>query len=160
MFGQIIIAVTSIAIVALATIINHRTGTPPTPTDLPQATATATPSNPPVFAPIPTPTQKPSFQDEDNNTGIENTLNIWYYPGSIIAENRSGFLLMTTGDNASQVTNWYKEKVSDMDLLATSVITTTANEKTLNVISASGAGSNIKIEVASEGEGSQITVEY
>ncbi len=159
MFSQIIIAITALAIVALATVVNHGVATPE-PTNSPQINATSKPSNLPDLTPIPTPVQTPNTQDNDINVSTENTLTVWYYPGSEIAENRAGFLLMTTGDNPSKVTAWYKQKITDLNLNATSVITTTANEKTLNVIAASGNGMDIKVKVSSEGGGSQITVEY
>jgi len=160
MLGQIIIAIASVAIVAVASIVNYGDDKSPKPTFLPQATSTPSPTKLPVFTPNSTPTENPDNQDKVNSPSINDTLNTWLYPAAEIAENRAGFLLLTTGDNPSVVTNWYKQKVNDLDMNATSVITTTANDKTLNVISAAGKSGDVKVEIASEGGGSQITVEY
>lgn len=161
MLGQILLAIASVAIIAVASIINYGEDMSPESTNLPQVTSTPLLTNSPIFTPKPTPTEISNVLENVEDLGINNTLNTWLYPGSEIAENRAGFLLLTTGDNPSKVTAWYKQKVNDLNMNATSVITTTTNDKTLNVISAAGDSGDVKIEITSgEGGGSQITVEY
>lgn len=167
MFGQLIIAIASVAIVAVATIVNYgadsnqETQNPSaTPTNFPQETVIPTPDNQPVFTPNPTPTSTPNNQTNNSQSGTSVTLSNWYYPGAEIAENNAGYLLMTSGDNANKVTNWYRQKINTLNMGATSVITTKANEKILNVISASGADGDVKVEISAEGGGSQIEVNY
>jgi len=148
-------------IVGYTAVTNHESKEDPLTATPSVSKNTPTPTNSPIFTPKPTPTEISNVLENVEDLGINNTLNTWLYPGSEIAENRAGFLLLTTGDNPSKVTAWYKQKVNDLNMNATSVITTTTNDKTLNVISAAGDSGDVKIEITSgEGGGSQITVKY
>lgn len=81
---------------------------------------------------------------ENKTVKVPQEISNFIYPGSQILSSDSNNLFLKSAEDSKKITDWYKEKIKNEKLLATSFVTTSTNEKVLNKLAASG---DYKIEV-------------
>lgn len=101
------------------------------------------PINQPTLTPAPTvaltpiPSSVPSPARPNTNSFI--------YPGSMKVSGEENNLVLQSSDDPQTITNWYKEKITNMSMSAKSFVQTSTNGNVLNKLA--GANSSIKINV-------------
>jgi len=73
---------------------------------------------------------------------------VFMYPGSTVLSQSNGVIVAQSVDTPSQITDWYKEKVSGHDMNTTSVVTTNTNGAILNKVAASNGEMTVEVEVS------------
>lgn len=90
-------------------------------------------------------TTNPSVTPAPNN----NTIDAFVYPGGSVSGKSNNNFTMESTDSAESITNWYKAKIEEFDMNATSVVTTNTNGNVLNKIAASNGNLSVEIEISS-----------
>lgn len=99
----------------------------------------------------PTPEIKLSPTKTSQKTPINENNNLDFkYPNSVILENNTG-LVLESNDDPDLITNWYKEKIREMDLSAKSFVQTRANDVVLNKLAGAGNNREITVEISKNG---------
>lgn len=128
----------------------------------PSATPSATTS--PSLSPIPTITNTP---DHTNPTTTptptapsQNTTNNsnWVYPGATINNQGSGSLSLSSTDNPTTITNWYKDKIKSSGGSTTSFVTTNTNDNVLNKLAGAGGSTNVQVEIKKDSGSASTTI--
>ena len=105
---------------------------------------------------IPTPT--PAIA-EQNLSNSDSTISQFKYPGTKELSKTDNTLILESSDNPETITNWYKEKIRSENMNTKSFVTTKANDKVLNKLSAVGNGKNISIEISKEADQQVVRIE-
>lgn len=118
-----------------------------------QITPKPFPTTAPTTIPSPTPTEV-----EQNQVKSNSTLSQLKYPGAKELSKTDDTLIMESSDNPQTITNWYKEKIRSENMNTKSFVTTKANDKVLNKLSAVGNGKNVSIEISKASNSSIVTI--
>jgi len=113
----------------------------PTPTpasNAADATPTPTPSQAPTSIPL-TSTPVPSSQMN---------MSSFVYPGSTILNQSEKEMTLQSFDDPSNITNWYKEKITSVGMNAKSFVTTNTNGNVLNKLAGAKSGFKISLEIS------------
>ena len=105
-------------------------------------------------------------QNNIDNTASEtvapkNTLNDFRYPGSELVSASFNNLILQSSDDVNAVTDWYANKIRDLNLNSVSKILTNSNDNILKTISASSSNQSVYIQITkrSGSNTTKITVE-
>lgn len=97
--------------------------------------------------PTSTPTTEPT-------AAPSNYLNRFIYPDSVIVSSSSTTLSIETGDNPTEVTDWYKDAIAGENMSVTSFVTTSTNNNILNELVGADGEKEIRVEIE-KGEGEE-----
>lgn len=110
----------------------------PAATSTPSAEPPGEPSAQPVSTIAPSPTVKPTPVATDKQ--VDDTG--WVYPGA------SGHgSVYTSQDSPEKITQWYTDKINSEGFNVKNFVKTSANDNVKNVISATGDGISVEIEI-------------
>lgn len=129
-----------------------------TPSATPSATTSPSPSptssttNAPTHT-SPTVTSSPTTppQSTSNNSN-------WVYPGATINNQGSGSLSLSSNDNPTTITNWYKDKIKSSGGNTTSFVTTNTNDNVLNKLAGAGGNTEVQIEIKKDSGSATTTI--
>lgn len=119
---------------------------------------------------LPTNTPNPVQQDieiknevdsneSDGSTKTTPPINDFYYPGANDIGSSSSELNLQSSDNPDKITDWYKDKIKSLGLNVNSFVTTSANDKVLNKLSAASSSFEINIEISRVSTGAITNIE-
>lgn len=123
----------------------------PKTTHLPTAVLTATPTDTPkiTVTPIREPTsQPPPAQD----------ISQLIYPNSQKISLDQNSAVLESNDNVDTVTGWYKTKIKEMDMNATSFAVTRANDQILNKLVGADGKREVRIEISQEDSSAKVKI--
>ncbi|MBI2021758.1 hypothetical protein HYS93_02650 [Candidatus Daviesbacteria bacterium] len=120
-----------------------------------QLSQSATPSSSVVPT---TATTKPSPSNSTNNSSLKD----WQYPGSIIIDSSQTSLVLESSADTNQITDWYKEKIRNLNMNTKTFVVTSSNNNVLNKLVGKGSSAEVKIEISKPdgSETSKITINY
>ncbi len=107
----------------------------------------------PTVSPTNTPTPLPeNIQEQTTTSTINNASNInsFIYPNAIVIAKSGNNLILQSNDDADKITDWYKQKIKELGMVASSFIKTNANGKVLNKLAGSSGEKEILVEVAKQ----------
>src|SRR3989344_5032212 len=90
---------------------------------IPTPTPTQTPA--PTFTPASISTSAPT--SSISTLSSQQNLSSFIYPGSIILNQSGGEIILQSTDDPQVITNWYKEKITNMGMNAKSFVQTNTN---------------------------------
>lgn len=73
------------------------------------------------------------------------SINDFIYPGSSFIRNDGSAVAYSSNDNTSAITNWYKQKISNLHMNAQSMVETNANGNIQNSFVAANASAKVNI---------------
>ncbi len=135
----------------------------PTPTNAPTISPTITQS-PSVSVPTPTVintippqiiTSAPSPTQATSSTG---SLNDFIYPNSSVQSQSGNAVTLLSTDDATVITNWFKNKIQQLGMNTTSFITTNTNGNVSNKLVASNGSLHISVDISKSPGSNQVTV--
>lgn len=85
-------------------------------------------------------------------------LNDFIYPNSEIHVRNNSSVFLTSTDDPAIITTWYKDKINEMSINTTSLITTNSNNNISNKITASKGQQQIQIEITKSANDSQVFI--
>lgn len=77
----------------------------------------------------------------------QNNISDFIYPGSAVLSQSSSALVLNSTDPAQTITDWYKNKIGQMGMNTTSLISTNTNDNISNKIVAGNNSKQIQIEI-------------
>lgn len=119
----------------------------------PTLTPTPIPTNTPTFTPTSKP-QKPTAPRETQGT----TLDDFIYPNSKRTESQTNHVTLESPDDPSVITNWYKNKIKEKGMNATSYVQTSTNGNILNRLVGARSGLKVDIEIKKKSTDSVSTI--
>lgn len=128
-------------------VLGEQTETPVSPTSTENPTPTHPPTPTPTDIPRPTPTTEQHSQSNTQN---------FVYPGAIQTGNDGNMTRYESDDNPTTITDWYKNKIREMNMNAKTFVTTNTNGNILNKLAGSNGNSNISIEIEKHGSSKTI----
>lgn len=141
-----ILLILIIALVIVSFIQKERVGNKQTKkknTVTPTLILTQTPTSIPTQVPsptltLPTLTSVPSLQKDIKN---------FIYPGSIILKQSQKEMTLQSSDDPSVITNWYKEKITNLNMNAKSFVQTNSNGHVVNKLIGANTEFKVTIEI-------------
>jgi hypothetical protein len=112
-----------------------------------------TPTEFPTQAPSSTQTPKPS-----STTSVSSSSVNFKYPGAHTIQESQTVLVMESTEDTDKITDWYKSKIEDLGMNVKSFVTTKANDKILNKLSAADGVREINIEISKDSELSAVKI--
>ena len=109
-------------------------------------TDTPSPTLPPTQTPTPKPGSPPS-----------SSISAFVYPGASLKSQTLASLVLESNDNTDKITDWYKAKIEELGMNVKSFVTTRANDKILNKLSAADGAREINVEISKE-QGTSLVV--
>lgn len=103
----------------------------------------------PSETPLPTMTPQPPQQ-----TNLEN----WQFPDAIIVKTLGGVLELESTSEINIITQWYENNIKKLSYTARSLVKTTANEKTNNVLVVAKNSREIRIEITQENKNQKVHI--
>jgi hypothetical protein len=82
----------------------------------------------------------------------------YQYPGSGIVSSSDSSLVLSSSDESTKITDWYKEKIKSKNMNATSFVSTSANNSVLNKLEGAGEGGKISVEIKKDEGSAQVTI--
>ncbi|MCL4418615.1 hypothetical protein M1146_00770 [Patescibacteria group bacterium] len=110
------------------------------------------PTNQPklTLAPTVTSTLVPSSVPSPTKSNIDSFI----YPGSIKVNGGENSLVLQSNDDPQAITNWYKEKITNISMNAKSFVQTNTNGNVINKLVGAKPGFKVGVEVSKKsGEG-------
>lgn len=102
--------------------------------ELPQPTRTEIPT--------PIPTKKPSASSDTNQSPTE-----IQYPNAVQIRTEGNTTVYESQDDPDAITDWYKEKIKELGMSATSFVTTKTNGNVLNELVGANGKREIRVEI-------------
>lgn len=119
---------------------SNQTPSTPIQTPIPASNAAdATPTSIPIPTSIP-PTSTPVLSHQKN-------IQSFIYPGSMILNQSGDKMTLQSSDESSDITNWYKEKITSLNMNAKSFVQTNTNGNVLNKLVGANAEFKVKIQI-------------
>lgn len=104
------------------------------------------PTNQPTLTLAPTVTSTPIPSSVPNPT--QSNIDSFIYPGSIKVSGGENNLVLQSSDDPQVITNWYKEKITNMSMNAKSFVQTNTNGNVLNKLTGAKPGFKVSIEIS------------
>lgn len=111
---------------------------PLTPTETPPEEPTSTPHI--LLSETPKPTNAPVLS---SSTNLDNFI----YPNATIQSKSDTDIMLTSTDNTSTITSWYKTQIKNSGMNATSTVQTSTNDNIQNVLAGSSDTAHVHIEI-------------
>jgi len=124
---------------------------------------TPTTTSSPSKSPTPTESITPAQTIQTSPTASTSTSSSdFIYPRSKVISNSSGKITLESNDSPTSITDWYKTKIKEKGINATSFVTTNTNGKILNKLAGANSSINVEVEIQKkEGEStSHITISF
>jgi hypothetical protein len=118
---------------------------PPGPTEI--SSETPSPSPAATASPTKTPTPADPSPAVSNNSTVQ-------YPNSVRIDNN----VFTSTDDPDIITNWYKEKIQNMNMNVRNFVSTKTNGNVLNKLEGADGQSEIKIEITKPSDSSTVKI--
>jgi len=109
-------------------------------------TDSTSPTLPPTHTPTPKPTRPPS-----------SSISAFVYPGASLKSQTTTSLALESNDDTDKITDWYKTKIEELGMNVKSFVTTRANDKVLNKLSAADGAREINVEISKQ-QGTSLVV--
>lgn len=87
-----------------------------------------------------------------------NPIDFLTYPNSTVITKTNSSLTLESDKNADEITDWYKDKIEEYDMNATSTIKTNTNGNVLNKISASNGSLKIEVEISASNSSNLVKI--
>lgn len=99
-------------------------------------------ASPTVSSQTNTPSPAPSSPPSSNTS-----LDEWRYPNASIISSTNNSISLESGDTPEQITDWYRQKIIDLDMSVTTFVTTTTNDNVLNKLAGADSDREVNIEI-------------
>lgn len=170
MFGILTILVVTLAVIITVqnTIKNSEKKTDtslvvpsPTSSQAPSPTFTPTPSlkahsipsegNQPTSIPTTlTPTSKPNQASE--------VISDFQYPGSTVVSITNNTATFESADDSKMITDWYKDKIKNMGMVATSFVQTSANGNVFDKLVGADGATEVRVEITKQNNSQTVNI--
>lgn len=87
-----------------------------------------------------------------NDAGVET----WQYPGAEVVEKSDTSLHLRSSDSASRITEWYKNRLSQLKLSINTQISTNTNGHISNKLVSSSREEQVQVAVTSQADGKNL----
>lgn len=129
----------------------------------PSASLIFTPSQSPQNSPSfyknsPSPSEAPASNPSENSKNNSRSLLEFVYPGSKIINAQPGTITLESPDQAGQITDWYKQKISSKNMNTTSFIVTNQNDNVSNKLISSNPNLELKVDIERSAKQNKTTV--
>jgi hypothetical protein len=109
------------------------------------------------------PTKSPSYTPIPTNIGNSNStinfnLTSFQYPNATVVSSSDAKLELTSNDNPTTITNWYKEKINSTGMNTTSFVTTSTNGIVVNKLVGAGNGKEIRVNITTSSNGGTVSI--
>ncbi len=118
----------------------------PIPTPLPIETQRPQPSS------LPSPNQPTTSSSQSNNLQGLN------YPNSKLISSNDNTLILESTDNATIISNWYKQQIKQIGMNATSFVQTNTNGNVLNKLVGSNGHNDIEVDIRKTNNRSEVKI--
>jgi len=99
---------------------------------------------------VPTDTPVPTIPPTDPDGFI--------YPAATIGSQSNGSVTLTSTDDAQTITDWYRNKIKQLNMNVRSFVQTTANDTVNNVLTAAKNESKIKVTITKRDGDSDVSI--
>lgn len=82
----------------------------------------------------------------------------WIYPQATVTSQANGSISLTSLDNPTTITNWYKDKIKTMGMNTTSFVMTNTNDNVLNKLAATNGSLNVQVEIKKDSGSSTTSI--